>query len=58
MTGPDLVEQAVKRTSDVAAAVTPRVVYRPTFFIDNLVGFGNDFVGDFLDNGLFGGGYY
>eukprot|EP00884_Botryococcus_braunii_P010174 jgi/Botrbrau1/19158/Bobra.0077s0070.1 len=48
--------EATVRTANISAASAPVVVYRPTFFIDNLVGFGGDFVGDFLDNGL-GGGY-
>eukprot|EP00884_Botryococcus_braunii_P010173 jgi/Botrbrau1/19157/Bobra.0077s0069.1 len=47
--------EATKRRTGIASATTQQVVYRPTLFIDNLVGFGNDFVGSFLDGGLDGG---
>lgn len=50
--------EAIKRAAKKAAVPAQRVAYRPVFFIDNLVGFGNDFVGDFLDNGLGGGDYF
>lgn len=43
--------QAVKRRPDLSATA-PTVLQGVTFFIDNLVGFGNDFVGGFLDFGL------
>jgi hypothetical protein len=40
----------LKRAATIAASGS-LTIFNPTFFIDNLVGFGNDFVGDFLDNG-------
>jgi hypothetical protein len=52
------IPQAQKRTSKLAtvAAPAPHTWYRPTFFFDNLVGFGDDFVGSFLDGGDYYGG--